>query len=613
MNRPNWRQVYALVVFTVTLITAIPVYAEGTPLFYRGAFDDKVGESPNGARVNEDYIKWAQHPDYGAGPVVHKPREGVWSISGYSISNYTFVEGDTGLIVFDTGNNIGMGQAVLKIIREHTDKPVSAIIYSHHHYTGGAGVFAGASASGEVPVYGHPDVDRNLVSSAAVLGPMQARRTGIQLGAYLPHNGPDAVFGPPNPVFTDPELSATAHLSVTHPMADGEQAVIDGQRVIFYHAVSDTRDSVIVHFPDIDLALHNTAVAPLAFSLYTLRGDFYRAPGDMIASIDKLREIDAEVVIGASGGPLVGDEAERISTLHRDAYAFVYNQSIRGINKGLTADQLVETVRLPRHLTEDPWIFPAYVDWEYNVRGQYRGIIGWFGEDTADLHPPTPNELGAVIVEMAGGADKIIARAQRAFDEKAYNLAAKLMSQVLAAEPGNFKAKQLKANALRHMAQTTRSGIQTRNFMLTEALHLEGKLDWYGAPQVSFYGEPSPENILSTPPGTYLKILETNIDPKLSADVERVAKVTFSDLNRSWSLHVRRGVAEVSAVVPDEVDVTISLPRLTWAAIVIHQKTLAQAVQTGEATISGDREAMREMLDSFGVVSTTWPEKEDMH
>lgn len=598
---------------TAMLASVTPTAAQDTPLFYRGAFDDKVAEAPNGALANEDYIAWSQNPAYGAGPVVHKPREGVWSVAGYSVSNYTFIEGDTGLIVFDTGNNIGMAQAVLKIIREHSDKPISAIIYSHHHYTGGAGEFAKASTSGEVPVYGHPDVDRNLVSSAASLGPMQARRTGIQFGFYLPPEGPDAAFGLAKPAFVDPELNATAHLPVTHPMANGEETIIDGHRAVFYHAVSDTRDSVIVHFPDLDLALHNTAVAPIAFSLYTLRGDFYRDPRDMIASIDKLREIDAEIVVGVSGEPLVGDEAERLTTMHRDAYAFVYNQSIRGINKGLTPDKLVETVRLPQHLTVDPWIFPAYVDWEYNVRGQYRGIVGWYGEDTADLHPPMPEEMGAAIVEVAGGVDKVIARAQKAFDGKAYNLAAKLMSHVLAAEPENAEARQLKADSLRQMAQTTQSGIQTRNFLLTEALHLEGKLDWFSTLPVNFFGEPSAENILATPPGTYLKLLESNIDPALSADVERVARVTFNDLDRSWSLHVRRGVAEVSDVMPEEVDVTVSLPRLTWAEIVIHQKTLAQAVQAGEAKISGDRDALRDILSSFGAVSTALPDPGDMH
>jgi alkyl sulfatase BDS1-like metallo-beta-lactamase superfamily hydrolase len=89
--------------------------------------------------------------------------------------------------------------------------------------------------------------------------------------------------------------------------------------------------------------------------------------------------------------------------------------------------------------------------------------------------------------------------------------------------------------------------------------------------------------------------------------------VTFTDLDRSWSLHVRRGVAEVSDVVPDEVDVAVSLPRLAWAEIVMRQKTLAQVVQAGEATIAGDIGALREILGSLDQVSTVRPDPEDLH
>ncbi len=334
----------------------------------------------------------------------------------------------------------------------------------------------------------------------------------------------------------------------------------------------------------------------------------------MIESIDKLREIDAEIVIGAHGEPLVGDEADRIATMHRDAYAFVYNQSVRGINMGLSPDELAATVRLPEHLTEDPWIFPAYVDWEYNVRGQYGGIVGWFGEDSADLHPPADSELGAVMIETAGGSDALIASGQQAMDDKAYNLAAKLMSYVIAAEPDNGTAKQLKADALRQMAQTTRSGIQTRNFMLTEALHLEGKIDRFGPSPVSFFGDPSTESILATPPGTFVKLLEISIDPAASANVQRIASVNFSDLDRTWALHVRRGVAEVSENVPENVDVSITLPRLTWAKMVIREITLADAIASGDASVEGEQGALEEILATFGAVSAPQPAQEiDLH
>ena len=164
-----------------------PTSAQDRKLFYRGDLDDQKVEAPNGAIVNADYLNFLMSGGWAETKLV-EVREGVHTIVGYSLSNYTFIEGDTGLIVFDVGNNVGMGRETLAMIREVTDKPVVAIIYSHHHYTAGAQVFAAEGR--DVQVFGHPDLDRNLQSSAGVLGPMQFRRAGIQLGFYLPHEAP---------------------------------------------------------------------------------------------------------------------------------------------------------------------------------------------------------------------------------------------------------------------------------------------------------------------------------------------------------------------------------------------------------------------------------------
>ncbi len=587
-------------------------WAQEKKPFYRGGFDDQKVAAPNGAIVNEDYRKYVLEGSFAKTQMI-KVRDGVYTIVGYSLSNYTFVEGKTGLIAFDTGNNIGMGKETLAMIRKVTKKPIVAIIYSHHHYTGGAKVYVEEGGGKDVKVYAHPDVDRNLQRTSGALGPMQMRRSAIQLGLYLPHEGPDAVFGPAEPSFKDPELRAIGHAPVNHPVKDGEEVNIDGLKAVFYYAVSDTADSLIVYFPDLDLVLHNAAVTPAAFSLYTLRGDYYRDPSAMIASIDKLREIRPKYMIGCHGLPIQDrEQAYEIATAHRDAYAFIYDQSIRAINRGMTPDEMAATIRLPEHLAEHPWLFPAYVDSEYNVRGQYRGLVGWYAEDTADLHPPTTKEMGSVMIEGFGGSNKVIDRARTAFQEKKYNLCAKLLSYVIAVEPDNRKARQLKADALRCMAQTTRSGIQTRNFLLTHALHLEGKLDWTKQPKVSFMGTPTAENVLATPPGTYLKLLETYIDPEKSAGVQSVVKVTFSDIKKSWALHVRRGVAEVTDVVPKKVDATVILPRLTWAQIVLRQTTLDEAIKSGKAAIEGDKKALAEVIASFDKVSTAKPDPADL-
>jgi alkyl sulfatase BDS1-like metallo-beta-lactamase superfamily hydrolase len=555
-------------------------------LFYRGDFDNDKTEAPNGAIVNQAYLDFIAGGGWAKTKTI-KVQEGVYTIVGYSLSNYTFIEGESGLIAFDAGGNMGMGNETLALIREISDKPIKAIIYSHHHYTGGARVYVEEGGAEKVEVYGHPDLDIYFQATTGLLGPMQYRRAGIQLGMYLSHEGPDAVFGPAEPLFDDPALNANGHVPVSYPVADGEEVIIDGIKTVFHHVVADTRDSLIVHFPDLDLILHNAAVIPNTFPLYTLRGDFYRTPTEMIAGIDKIRSINPTYMVGCH------------ATAHRDAYAFIYNQSVRAINQGMTPDEMANSIRLPEHLDQHPWLYPGYIDNEYSFRGQYRGIVGWYAEDTADLHPPTPEELGSVIVEGFGGADKIIAKAKEAFNEKKYNLTAKLLSYVIAVEPDHQAARQLKADALRAMAQTTRSGIQTRNFLMTHALHLEGRLDWTKPPTISFLPEPTTASVLATPPGTYLKFLEAQIDPEASKDLESVVQITFSDLGQSWALHVRRGVAEVTEIVPDAVDVTLSLPRLVWAQIVLNETSLEEAITSGEATVEGSVETVSAVFNSL--------------
>jgi alkyl sulfatase BDS1-like metallo-beta-lactamase superfamily hydrolase len=105
--------------------------------------------------------------------------------------------------------------------------------------------------------------------------------------------------------------------------------------------------------------------------------------------------------------------------------------------------------------------------------------------------------------------------------------------------------------------------------------------------------------VLATPPGTYLKFLEAQIDPEHSKDLESTVQVTFADLDKSWALHVRRGVAEVTEVVPEQVDASLSLSRLVWAQMVLNEITLEQAITSGDATVEGSVETLNAVFNSF--------------
>jgi len=111
------------------------------------------------------------------------------------------------------------------------------------------------------------------------------------------------------------------------------------------------------------------------------------------------------------------------------------------------------------------------------------------------------------------------------------------------------------------------------------------------------------DSILAADPLATLKMLEINIDPLKSADVNRIIEIKLTDQKNSWALHVRRGVAEVSENVPEKVDATIELPFRTFAEIMTGDTTLPKEIEAGTAKVEGSQEALTEVIDSFDKVA----------
>ena len=572
------------------------------PRFYRGEMDDQTGTAEHGAVLNQDYNRIMVEGPWGE-TKLHNVRKGVYCITGFYVANFTLVESDSGFILIDTGLNRGCAEELLRRKAEISDKPIVAIIYSHNHYTGGARTIIEAHPDRDIPIYAHPDTHDctfGLVDPGTLRHAVE--RAVKQMGMLLPKTGPDAsaTYGFRIPQFEDPALNQSGYIQATHEVADGEELVIDGVRVQFHHVIADAPDSLNSYFPDYDLIQHNAAIMPVMFPLYTLRGGDYRDARDLIAGINKIREISPEHLIGCHGNPVSGkSEVYELATLHRDAYAYLFQQTLRGINRGLSPDQLVQEVSLPTHLDKHPALFPAYIDSEYIVRGVYQGVIGWWANDTADLHPPAPQELGVVIIEGFGGVEAIIDRAQQALDEKQYNLAAKLVTYVLDAEQENTEAKRLKAAALRKMAQSTRSGIQTRNFMLSQALELEGSLPSMPWPAIPPLVNMPLSTVMNASPAETLKLLENHLEPAVLAGNTVVAAFHFNDSNQRCGFVVRNGSAEFLAEAPDSVDFEISLPGDVWAKIAVGALTLQAAVEAGDAVIDGDKAVANDFISAF--------------
>ena len=60
--------------------------------------------------------------------------EGIYQVRGLDLSNITFVEGESGVIVIDPLICVETAAAALALYREHRgDRPVTGVIYTHSH------------------------------------------------------------------------------------------------------------------------------------------------------------------------------------------------------------------------------------------------------------------------------------------------------------------------------------------------------------------------------------------------------------------------------------------------------------------------------------------------
>ena len=115
------------------------------------------------------------------------------------LSNTTLVEGDEGVIVFDTLLSAETGAAALALYRKHRgDRPVKAVVYTHSHvdHFGGVKGFVSQEEvdAGEVRIFAPEGFIEHAVSENVYAGTAMGRRAAYMYGAALAR-GPQGQVG----------------------------------------------------------------------------------------------------------------------------------------------------------------------------------------------------------------------------------------------------------------------------------------------------------------------------------------------------------------------------------------------------------------------------------
>jgi len=101
----------------------------------------QLTELPNGGVINAamaDRISLTQPVE----PYTVEVTDGIWALVGYHWGYKAVIEGEKGLIIYDTGDDIEEAQEIIELVRKVSKKPIRTVIYSHAHYCFGTKAIA---------------------------------------------------------------------------------------------------------------------------------------------------------------------------------------------------------------------------------------------------------------------------------------------------------------------------------------------------------------------------------------------------------------------------------------------------------------------------------------
>jgi len=512
----------------------------------------------------------------------------VWTVhcpQGY-IGNSTIIEGDDGLIVYDTVINVAAGAYIRAEIAKITDKPIKAVFYSHHHpdHYGGttALVDPDAVARGDVRIYAWANFEEERRNEFGDILHRQAMGAAHYGGALLPpeerhHHaigvrviGGESGFLPPTVLLDrDTEL------------------MIAGVRIHAFYTGGEAISEFGFHLPDLDLVIIADEFFLGLPNLHSIRGSKPRIPDNYVASLDYVREIGPEWLLGSHIMPIQGrDQIHQIVTTYRDATQWLWDQSIRHINKGYTPVEPQHKLRdLPEHLWDPPYTVPTYGTPWTAVPEFFTGWVSWFSGDATDLLPTEPHLKAERLVALMGGTGRVLDEAKRHLADGDPQFAAELAQLALRAEPGHADARLVKAAGLRARGYRELNSI-ARSWYLTGALELEGAFD--------------PADVLTVA----LAMVQTHrsagevftswrylLDADAAGTTHLIVAFNLTDVAETWTVELRNGILDVRQG-SDHTDTAATVVLDTAAANALSQP----GVNSGQLEVTGDPTALEQLL-----------------
>ncbi|OBY30032.1 alkyl/aryl-sulfatase [Mycolicibacter kumamotonensis] len=578
--------------FIAALEPCVITAADGRVVWDNDSYGFLAGEPPTSVHP----ALWRQS-QLAAKQGLYEVVDGIYQVRGFDISNVTFVEGDTGVIVIDPLISTEVAAAALALYRRHRggERPVTAVIYTHSHVDHFGGVLGVTSQAdvdaGRVAVIAPEGFIDHVVAENVYAGAAMLRRAGYMYGTTLAR-GPYGQVG--CGLGQNTSTGEVAVIVPTVTISDtGETHVVDGVQIEFQMAPgSEAPAEMHFYFPQFRALCMAENATHTQHNLLTLRGALVRDPrawaGYLTEAIDTFGG-RSDVVFASHHWPIWGSEriAEYLA-LQRDLYAYLHDQTLRLLNQGHTGAEIAEQFRLPPAL-ERAWHARGYYgSVSHNVKAVYQRYLGWFDGNPARLWPHPPQALATRYTAALGGVDRVVELAAEAFNDGDFRWAATILDHAVFTDPEHPGARGLYADTLEQLAYGAENATW-RNFFLSGATELRGGV--FGTPvqatSMALLSQLSPEQLFDS--------LAIRVDGPHAWDLELALDVSFADTGVNYRLTLRNGVLVHRKAPPD--------PDSAHAGVTVAGKPALLAALLGHGTpeISGDQSVwatLRGVLDT---------------
>ena len=565
---------------------------------YQWLLSDKDFESINPSLQRQAVLNMA----YGLYEVV--PGR-IYQVRGYDLANISFIKGDTGWIIFDPLTAKETARAALEFINEKLGKrPVVGVVYSHSHvdhFGGVRGVVDEADvASGKVMLIAPAGFLEAAIAENVFAGNAMTRRSQWQYSVLLkrdPFGHVDQAIG---------KNIANGNTGLIPPnrlvSKDFEEISLDGVKMVFQNA-PDTEAPVEMntYFPQFKALWTSEIITGTIHNIYTIRGAAVRNALNWSKEINEaLYKFgqEAEVMFASHSWPRWGNaRIQEVLRAQRDTYANLNNQALHYANRGVTINEIHNVYEVPKSLREQWAVRSYHGDVQNNTRAVINRFLGHYDGNPTNLIPLSPADSAPLYVEMMGGAEKILARAQQLYDEGAYLYATEILNKLVFAEPHNQAARRLLADTFEQLGYQAES-TSTRNSFLQGAFELRNGLPG-GVPARST----GPDVVRAMSTEQWLDFIGISMDPKRADGIRFVVNLVTPDNGERFVVEMSNAtLTTIKGEQAKSPDLTVTVNRADLNQVMMGVASFDDLIKAGKAKFDGNRagfDQLRSILVPF--------------